>query len=89
VATPATRHSVAVEVDTERVAIGITWDTDEVKGATCIVTAKNSANDDTSTRGEIANDGHAVVTYPSEYHGSSEVTVEGSDGGTDTGTITV
>lgn len=80
---------MTVTTDTERKAVGITWDTDVVQGATCTVTAKNVANDDTSTRGEIPNDGHCVLTYPSEYHGSSEVTVTGSDGGEDTGTITV
>jgi hypothetical protein len=80
---------MTVEVDVERQAVGISWDTDLVQGKVVTLKAENVANDDVSTRGEMPNDGHAVLTYPQNYHGSSLVTVRGSEEGEDTGTITV
>lgn len=43
---------------------------------------------DVSTR-KTENDGHATITYPFRYSGTSHITVTGSDGGVDSGTVTV
>lgn len=81
-----------VEINVDRQAVEITWDKDLVDGDTVSIRSENpdAVNDDdrVSTR-NADNDGRAVLTYPADYHGSSEVTVTGSDGGEDTGTISV
>jgi hypothetical protein len=80
---------MTVEQDVTRTAVSITWDTELVQGETVEIRLVNAENtSDISTKGD-KNDGQSVVTYPADYHGVTEVTVSGSEGGEDTGTIEV
>ena len=80
---------MTIEVDVSRQAKGITWDTEVVLGETANIRCVNPENEDVSTRDGVENDGRAVITFPGDYSGECNVTVTGSDGGEDTGTITV
>lgn len=80
---------MTVAVSFDRKAVEITWNTDVVIGANARIIATNPADGDVSDRGEVVNDGRATITYPSDYHGVSDIAVSGSDSGEDTGTITV
>lgn len=78
---------MAVEIDNSRRAVEVTWDTSLVTGDT--VDIKTSNDDDVSGRTGLKNDGRATLTFPADYKGSSHVVVTGSDGGEDSGDITV
>lgn len=80
---------MAVEVDETRVAVALKWDSSLTKGDEVEVRCVNPNNleDISTTTGK--NDGIHVVTYPVGYSGETEVTITGSDGGEDTGTIEV
>lgn len=80
---------MGVEVDVSRQAKGIKWDTSVVQGETANIRCTNPENEDVSTRDGVKNDGLAVITFPADYAGECNVTVTGSDGGEDTGTIEV
>ncbi len=77
-----------VSVSHDRKAVEITWDSNAVQGDTVNIRCVNTDDGDVSTR-ESDNDGRATVTFPKDYSGSADVTVTGSDGGEDTGTISV
>ena len=77
---------MAVEVNMERKAVEITWDTELVLGDTCNISTENG--DDRSGRNDVKNDGYATLSYPNDFHGQTLVVVEGSEGGSDEGTIT-
>lgn len=79
---------MTVTVNLERKAVEILWDADACEGDTVEIRCVNPDGGDVSTR-ETENDGHATITFPADYTGSTEVTVTGSDGGSDTGTISV
>jgi hypothetical protein len=80
---------MTVQIDITRKAVNISWDTDLVNGDEAEVRATNPNNlEDVSSR-VAKNDGYAVLTYPSDYHGESEVVVTGSEGGSDQGIIEV
>jgi hypothetical protein len=78
---------MTVSINVDRKAVEVTWDTSVVLGETADLKAENG--DDVSTRSGLKNDGFATVTYPADYSGSSLITVTGSEGGSDEGTITV
>jgi hypothetical protein len=80
---------MAVEIDETRVAVALKWDTDLTDGDEVEVRCTNPDNleDISTTNGK--NDGIHVVTYPVGYSGETLVTITGSDGGEDTGTIQV
>jgi hypothetical protein len=80
---------MTAEVDVTRKAVGITWDAEIVQGDKADIRCVNPANDDVSTIDGAKNDGAHVITFPADYSGECNVTVTGSDGGEDTGTITV
>jgi hypothetical protein len=80
---------MTVEIDTTRKAINLSWDTTLVDGEQVDIRCVNPDNEDISTRDQVANDGQAVVTFPSNYSGECQVSVTGSDSGEDTGTIQV
>lgn len=80
---------MTVTLSFDRKAVEITWDTSVVEGATATVLATNPDTGDESSRGEVTNDGRCTLTFPFDYHGTADVVVQGSDGGTDSGTITV
>jgi hypothetical protein len=77
--------TVAINID--RKAVEVSWDTSVVLGETADLKAVNG--EDVSTRSGLKNDGFATVTFPADYSGSAEISVTGSEGGTDEGTITV
>jgi hypothetical protein len=78
---------MTVERDASRKAVPITWDTSLTDGDTVEVRCVNPNNlEDVSTT-EGPNDGLHVVTYPEGYEGETQVTVTGSEGGQDEGTI--
>jgi hypothetical protein len=78
---------VAVEVNFDRKAIEITWDTELATGETVDIRTENEG--DVSGRVDLKNDGRATLTYPADFSGSTHVVVTGSDGGSDEGTIEV
>lgn len=78
---------MAVEVNVDRVAIELTYDTDVVKGDTINVRAESEEDGDVSTRDGLKNDGRFVWTAPADYEGVSVFTVAGSDGGSDSGSV--
>jgi hypothetical protein len=81
---------MSVELDLTRKAVNLVWDTSVATGGTVDLRCTNPNNlEDVSTRDGITNDGYAVVTFPADYAGECNVTVTGSDGGVDTGTILV
>ena len=81
---------MAVQVDLNRKAVNLSWDTGAVQGDTVNLRCTNPNNlEDVSTRDGLKNDGYAVVTFPKDYSGECNVSVTGSDGGEDTGVIEV
>jgi hypothetical protein len=78
---------MAVEVNFDRKAVEITWDKSLTQGETVDIRTENEG--DVSGRVDLKNDGRATLTYPADFSGSTLVTVTGSDGGEDTGTIEV
>ena len=79
-----------VEVDTQRKAVVLSYDNSVVTGDTADMRCVNSEDgNDVSEKKGFVNDGKVVVTFPADYSGSADVTVTGSDGGEDTGTVTV
>ncbi len=78
---------MAVEVNFDRKAIEITWDTELATGETVDIRTENEG--DVSGRVDLKNDGRATLTYPADFSGSTHVVVTGSDGGSDEGTIEV
>ena len=78
---------MTVELNFGRKAVEITWDKEAVQGETVDIRTENEG--DVSGRKDIKNDGRATLTYPADFSGSTQVTVTGSDGGEDTGTIEV
>ena len=78
---------MAVEINNDRKAVEIKWDTSLVDGDTVDISTENG--DDRSGRLGVDNDGLATLTYPSDFVGETKVTVVGSDGGSDEGTISI
>lgn len=80
---------MAVEISLDREAVELTYDKDAVHGDTVNVKAENHEDGDVSTRNDLKNDGRIFWSYPKGYAGSTDFTVTGSDGGEDTGTVSV
>lgn len=80
---------MAVEKDVTRKCVNISWDTSIVLGDKATIVATNVETGGKGGPGEQNNDGFFPLTYPIGYTGASDVTVTGSDGGEDTGTIEV
>jgi hypothetical protein len=80
---------MTVVINGVRKAVEIAWDNTEVSGGMCHIKAENAETGDASTKGPTPNDGFAVLTYPLDYVGESNITVTGDEGGTDTGTIVI
>lgn len=79
---------MAVELNIDRKAVEVTWDTDVVKGKKVEIRCENILDGDVSTR-KTENDGHAVVTFPAGYSGEVKVIVTGAGGSMDEGVINV
>ena len=80
---------MSVEVNLDRNAVELTYDQGSVSGDTIYVKAENAEDGDVSTRDGLVNDGRFTWTYPAGYAGSTTFTVTGSDGGEDTGEVSV
>ncbi len=79
---------MTVALSFDRKAVEITWDNVMVVGDSVHIACVNPDGGDVSTR-DTDNDGRATITFPSDYHGQCDITVTGSDSGTDNGSITV
>ena len=80
---------MSVEVSLNRKVVVLTYDTDLVQGDMIEVRAENPESGDVGNRAEGNNDGEALLFYPKDFTGTNEVTITGSDGGEDSGTITI
>jgi hypothetical protein len=80
---------MAVAIDNTRVAVEVTYDKDACQGDTVNVRATNPETGDVSSRDDVKNDGRFTWSYPADYAGDTEFTVTGSEGGEDTGTVSV
>jgi hypothetical protein len=80
---------MAVTVNIDRTAVELLYDDTLVQGDTIDVRAENPDDGDVSTRDGLRNDGRFTWTFPKNYSGTAVFTVTGSDGGDDTGTVTV
>lgn len=81
---------MTVEISEDRVAYVLTYDLGAVTGETADLRCTNPSDmEDVSTRDGFQNDGNVVVSFPAGYSGETEVSISGSDGGEDTGTIQV
>lgn len=82
---------MTVVVDLTRKAVNLSWldeDGNPTVDGDATITTHNPDTGDTSSH-EAGSDGYGVVTFPSDYSGTCEVTVTGADGGEDSGTIAV
>jgi Big-like domain-containing protein len=80
---------MAVELSFDRTARELTYDQSLVEGDTVDVRAENDEDGDVSTRDGLANDGRFVYTWPADFKGTTHFTVTGSEGGEDSGSVTV
>jgi hypothetical protein len=81
---------MTVQIDLSRKAYVLSYDADLVDGETADLRCTNPADlSDVSTRDGFANDGNVLVSFPAGYSGETQVTVTGSDGGEDEGTVEV
>jgi hypothetical protein len=71
-----------VAKDVRKVVV-LGWDTDVVKGKTASIQA------DGKELRVVPNTGESNVFYPLDWTGSTDFTIEGSKGGSDTGTVDV
>jgi hypothetical protein len=74
---------MTVVVKDIRKVVVLGWDTDVVKGKTASIQA------DGKELRVVPNKGKANVFYPLDYTGTTSFTVQGSKGGTDTGTVKI
>lgn len=72
----------------QRKTVEVEWDTDVVKGAYVSIEAGLPGEVPLEIR-NVENDGHATVTFPEDFTGSSHIVVHGSHGGEDSGTVKV
>ncbi len=79
---------MSVELSLDRKAVEITWDKDALNGNKVEIRCVNPDGGDVSTK-KTANDGRAVVTFPKDYSGTTEVEVRGAGGTVESGTIEV
>jgi hypothetical protein len=80
---------MTVETNIVRKAVEVKWDTGAVGSEQCTMRAEDAETGGVSTKGPMPNDGYAVLTYPLDFKGETHVTIEGTEGGSDEGTITV
>jgi len=76
-----------VALSFDRKAVEITWDAAALHGDT--VSIKTESDNDVSGRNDVQNDGRATLTYPNDFTGTTLVTVTGSEGGVEEGSISV
>ena len=74
---------------TQRKTVNVHWHTAEIKGGFVSLQANSPAWEEPKELRNVENDGYATITFPADFTGECEVTVEGSRGGHETGTVTV
>ena len=79
---------MAVELALDRKAVEITWNAKALDGHMVDIVCVNPANEDVSTR-RTENDGRAVLTFPADYSGKTEVFVTADGSEVETGFIEV
>lgn len=72
---------------TQRKTINVHW-SDAIKGGSVSIQV-NPGGDEPAEIRNTQNDGYATITFPAAFSGECEVTVEGSRGGSESGTVTV
>jgi len=81
------RNPMSVAINTERRAIEVSWTPGEYTGNVQLLC---TSGDDESSTPFAPNDGHAPVTYPADFSGTTHIEVVGEDGTVvDSGDITV
>jgi len=80
---------MTVEKDVTRTAVSIIWDPALVQGDTVEICMTNPDNEESLSVKQDSNDGQSVITYPTDYHGKTDIVVSGSEGGEDSGQIEV
>lgn len=64
---------MAVEIDSTRKAVNIKWDPASVPADRVDIYTFNPETLDSSSRLDLVNDGEAVLTYPANFTGTSQV----------------
>lgn len=80
---------MAVEVASVKKAVNLSWDVGQVGGELCRIIARNEDTGGVSNTNWSRNDGYGVLTYPLDYEGTTKVLIEGTGGGTESGTVTI
>jgi hypothetical protein len=73
----------------QRKVVNVHWHKDEIKGGSVSLQANAPEWEEPKEIRNVENDGYAVITFPADFTGECEVTVRGSVGGEETGTVTV
>jgi hypothetical protein len=80
---------MALEVAGVKKAVNLSWDVNAVGGELCRLIARNEETGAVSNTNWSGNDGFGVLTYPLDYEGTTTVLVEGTGGGTESGTVKI
>jgi len=80
--------TVVLFADPDHKAVVFAYDKDAVSGEMVHVKATNDDTGDVGTR-DVPNSGSFVLFYPTNFSGSDTIEVTGSDGGTETGSVSI
>lgn len=80
---------MSVTLNTVRKAAEISWDPEALRGPKVKIVATNPESGEVSSRDDVENDGLATLTFPMDYHGDTNVTIEGAGGSSVEGLISV
>jgi hypothetical protein len=73
----------------QRKVVNIGWSEDEIKGGMVSIAVSAPEWDEPREVRNTLNDGYATITFPADFTGECHVTVTGSRGGQQEGTVTV
>jgi hypothetical protein len=73
----------------QRKTVNVLWATSQIHGQAASVQATAPGFEGPIEVRNVVNDGAATITFPHDFTGECEVTVEGSRGGKQTGTVHV
>jgi hypothetical protein len=76
-----------IKVELIRKAVVVSYDKNVVTGSHATVLAE--VEGEMIEKKQIVNHGHATLTYPGKFQGSSKISVIGARGGEDEGVITI
>lgn len=74
---------------TQRKVVNVHWHKDKIKGGSVSIQANSLAWEEAKEIRNVENDGYATITFPHDFTGECEVTVEGSRGGNESGVVVV